>query len=60
MKHLINKYSGFIKIKGGALVFPSNEYSSLSKDIAKLNICDSDNKGECGKKLVIKPIRFNF
>lgn len=55
MKHLINRYSGFMKVKGGALIFPEDEYKSLSRDISKLNISDSDKK-----KLVIKPIKFNF
>jgi hypothetical protein len=56
MKDLINRYSGFMKVRGGELIFPEDdEYKSLSRDISKLNISDNDKK-----KLVIKPIKFNF
>lgn len=55
MKQAINKYSGFLKLKGGRLVFPNDEYKSLSREISKLNISDGDKR-----KLVIKPIKFNF
>jgi hypothetical protein len=55
MKPSINRHSGFLKLKGGALVFPNDEYKNLSRDIYKLNISDGDKR-----KLVIKPIKFNF